>query len=77
MEKERGVKAFQLSGGNIIEDVPEIKEVEPLYNLWNNFYRTIDTGTNYNVSGEDGRAALELAIKISDHIKKNNESFTV
>lgn len=69
--KKRRVKAFSLSRGNIVEELPEIKEVEPLWNLWINFYKTITTGKNYNVTGEDGRRALELAIRISDHIKKN------
>jgi predicted dehydrogenase len=71
--KKRRVKTFKLSGGNIIEDVPEIEDIEPLRNLWTNFYLSITTGQNYNVTGEDGRNALELALRISEHIKKNME----
>ncbi|MCP5102774.1 MAG: hypothetical protein GY950_05330, partial [bacterium] len=67
----RRVKAFALSKGTIVEDLPEIEEVEPLRNLWDNFRRTIVSGQNYNVTGEDGRRALELALRISEHIKKN------
>lgn len=69
--KKRRVKKFALSRGDIVEDIPEIEEVEPLRNLWVNFYKTITTGKNYNVTGEDGRRALELALRISEHIKKN------
>lgn len=69
--KKRRVKAFSLSGGDIVEDLPEIAEVEPLKNLWDNFYKTIVTGKNYNVTGEDGRRALELAIRIAESITSN------
>ncbi|MGE5342061.1 MAG: Gfo/Idh/MocA family protein [Candidatus Omnitrophota bacterium] len=69
--KKREVKTFSLSHGNIIEDTPQIPEVEPLWNLWFNFYKTITTGTNYNVTGQDGRRALELAIQIVDNIREN------
>ncbi|MCP4216896.1 MAG: Gfo/Idh/MocA family oxidoreductase [bacterium] len=69
----RRVKMFAMSKGEIVEDIPKIEEVEPLYNLWNNFYKTITTDTNYNVTGEDARRALDLALQISAHIKKNME----
>ena len=69
--KKRRVKAFTLSNGTIIEDIPEIGEVEPLRTLWVNFYKTITSGQNFNVTGEDGRKALEVAIKISEHMEKN------
>ncbi|MCP5048115.1 MAG: gfo/Idh/MocA family oxidoreductase, partial [bacterium] len=69
--KKRRVKHFTLSNGNIVEDLPEMEDVEPLWNLWVNFYKTITTGKNYNVSGPDARKALALAIRIADHIQKN------
>lgn len=69
--KKRRVKKFELSNGNIIEDIPIIQEIEPLRSLWTNFYKTINTGQNYNVTGEEGRDALQLAIRISEHIQKN------
>lgn len=69
--KKRRVKTFALSQGNILEDLPEIHDIEPLRNLWVNFHKTITTGRNYNVTGEDGRKALELAIRITDHIQQN------
>lgn len=71
--KKRRVKTFVLSNGNVIEDIPEIEDVEPLRNLWVNFYKTITTGENYNVTGEEGRNALALAIRISERIRKNME----
>ena len=69
--RKRRVKAFTLANGTIIENIPEIEEVEPLRTLWVNFFKTITSGQNFNVTGEDGRKALEVAIKISEHIKKN------
>jgi predicted dehydrogenase len=69
--KKRRVKSFSLTNGNIVESLPEIKEVEPLRNLWINFYKTVTTGQNYNVTGQEARNALELAIRISNHIQKN------
>ncbi len=69
--KKRTVKTFALSQGNIVENIPDIKDVEPLYSLWSNFYNSIAAGNNNNVSGEDGRKALELAIKISECIHEN------
>ena len=62
--KERSVKMFQLQNGQIRENVPHIDDVEPLSNLWRNFYRTIAGEGNFNVSGRDGRAALQLALAI-------------
>lgn len=66
--KKKRVKMFELAKGNIIEEIPEIDQVEPLLNLWNNFLKTIETGKNYNVTGYDGREALKLALRISDSI---------
>jgi predicted dehydrogenase len=69
--KKRRVKKFELNNGNIIEDIPVIQEIEPLWSLWINFYKTITTEKNYNVTGEEGRNALQLAIRISEHIQRN------
>lgn len=69
--KKRRVKRFALAKGEILEDIPDIGEVEPLWNLWVNFNKTVTTGVNHNVTGEDGCRALELAIRIADHIKQN------
>ena len=62
------VKKFSLKGGNILEEVPEIPPVEPLYNLWMNFYRSITTGKNLNVTGAESRSALKVAKQIVDKI---------
>ncbi|MCX6583904.1 MAG: Gfo/Idh/MocA family oxidoreductase [Candidatus Aminicenantes bacterium] len=72
--KKRTVKTFALAQGNFVENIPDINDVEPLYTLWSNFYNSIAAdaaGKNDNVSGEDGRKALELAIMISEHIREN------
>jgi hypothetical protein len=71
--KKKRVKTFALSRGNILEDIPVIDDIEPLRTMWINFYNTIVSGENYNVTGIEGRNALELAIKISERIKKNME----
>ncbi len=63
------VKTYGMKDGNIFEIKPEIKNVEPLYNLWMNFYKTITTKTNYNVTAEDATKALKLAIEIAEKIK--------
>jgi predicted dehydrogenase len=63
--KERSVKMIQLQNGQIRENIPQIPNIEPLYNLWQNFFKTITSGNNCNVTGRDGRAALQLALDIS------------
>ncbi len=67
--KKKRAKVYRIEGTEISEDIPAIEDVEPLFNLWNNFYKTITTGKNYNVTGVDGRNALELADKVSNSIK--------
>ena len=62
------VKKFSLEGGKILEEVPDIPPVEPLYNLWMNFYRSITTGKNLNVTGAESRSALKVAKQIVDKI---------
>ncbi|MGD2084927.1 MAG: Gfo/Idh/MocA family oxidoreductase [Candidatus Aminicenantes bacterium] len=71
--KKKRVKTFALSKGDILEDIPVIDDVEPLHTMWMNFYHSITTGENHNVTGIEGRNALELAIRISERIKKNME----
>lgn len=66
--KERSVKIIQLQNGQIRENIPQIPNIEPLYNLWQNFFKTIASGSNCNVTGRDGRAALQLALDISASI---------
>ncbi len=67
--KKRSVKMFQLRDGQILENIPQIDDVEPLANLWRNFHRTIAGEGDFNVSGRDGRAALQLALAISDRLQ--------
>ncbi|MCJ7525218.1 MAG: Gfo/Idh/MocA family oxidoreductase [Candidatus Aminicenantes bacterium] len=67
--KKRSVKMFQLRDGQILENIPQIDDVEPLYNLWLNFYKTVAGAGNFNVSGHDGRAALQLALSILDRLQ--------
>jgi predicted dehydrogenase len=66
--KERSVKMIQLQNGQIRQNIPQIPNIEPLYSLWQNFFKTIASGSNFNVTGRDGRAALRLALDISASI---------
>jgi predicted dehydrogenase len=66
---KKSVKVFQLHGGQIRESVPSIEAVEPLANLWHNFQRTVAGEGEFNVTGRDGRAALQLALSISNSLQ--------
>lgn len=70
--KQRRVKIMKLQGREIVEHIPDIRDVEPLISLWTNFHKTASTGTNWNVTGEDGRDALALAIAIGESIQGKN-----
>ncbi len=67
--KDKQVKQFGIKDGQIFEASPEIQTVEPLYNLWMNFYKTIVEEKNYNVTAEDATNALKLAIDIANRIE--------
>ncbi len=67
--KQRRVKAYRLFNREIVEDIPEIEDVEPLYNLWKNFFASITCGGNYNVTAQEARNALQVAIRIRDSIE--------
>ena len=67
--KARSVKMFQLRDGRIMEEFPRIEDVEPLASLWRNFQRTVAGEGDFIVSGRDGRAALQLALSISDRLQ--------
>jgi predicted dehydrogenase len=41
----RSVKTIRLQNGQILENVPAIPNVEPLYNLWQNFMQTVAGGS--------------------------------
>lgn len=67
--KTRSVKMFQLRDGKILEEFPRIEDVEPLAGLWRNFAGTVAGREGFVVSGRDGRAALQLALSISDRLR--------
>lgn len=71
--KKKRLKKYSLQNGQIKEEIPDIEQKEPLYNFWMNFNKTLTTGKNYNVTAEEARNALRIALLISDHIKKNIE----
>jgi len=66
--KKKRVKVYELKDGMVKENIPEIEDVEPLKNLWNNFYLTAKTGVNHNVTGQEGRDALALALEVSSNV---------
>jgi predicted dehydrogenase len=59
--QSRRVKMFQLRDGRIAEELPQIEDVEPLAAMWRQFGRAAAGAGGRIVSGEDARAALELA----------------
>jgi predicted dehydrogenase len=65
---DRSVKVVQLQNGRICQSTPPVASVEPLYNLWQNFLKTVAGEGACSVSGADGRAALALALEISASI---------
>lgn len=69
--KDQQVKFLQLKDREVIEQNPVVERAEPLRNLWQRFHRTVTESLPLSVSGEEGKQALELAIAISNAIKKN------
>ncbi len=67
--KERTVKVFQLRDGKIEADFPKVENVEPLANLWRNFHGVASGAGGSVVSGREGRAALQLALSISERLQ--------
>jgi predicted dehydrogenase len=67
--KKQRVKTYSLNQGQIDEEIPEIQQVEPLFTLWNNFQKSITGGSHHNVTAEQARSALQIAIHILEHIK--------
>ena len=67
--KKRRVKSYRLKNSEILNEIPEIEDTEPLYTLWLNFYRTISGDPNSNVTAADAKTALQLALNISNHIQ--------
>ncbi len=57
----RRVKMFQLRDGRIVEELPQIEDVEPLASMWRRFGHAVAGEGGRIVSGRDARAALELA----------------
>lgn len=66
--KKQRVKHYGLKKGRIIEEIPEISPVEPLYSLWKNYYRSLIGEPHVNVSGNEARNALEVALRILQNI---------
>ena len=68
----------KLSGELTMEEIP-VKKEEPLKLELSNFIECVATQKEPMVSGEDGKKALELAIKIVENMKilpgKNNTNF--
>lgn len=71
--QKKRVKNYGINKGEIFENIPEINDVEPLKNLWNNFHKTVKTGKNYNVTANDATKALKLAKEIAERIENKNK----
>ncbi len=66
---KRRVKRYFLKGIEIIEDVPDIIDQEPLRNMWTQFGQAIMGQPHRIVSGPDARDALVMAHQIIVAIK--------
>lgn len=67
--KKQRVKAYSLVQGHIEEEIPEIRQMEPLFTLWSNFQKSITGDSHDNVTAQEARNALQIAIYILEHIK--------
>jgi len=67
--KKQRVKTYSLNQGQIDEEIPEIRQVEPLFTLWGNFQKSITGDSHDNVTAPEARNALQIAIHILEHIK--------
>jgi predicted dehydrogenase len=63
------VKTYGIKGGQIVEEIPEIPPVEPLFKMWTSFHKSCRTGKNQGVTGKEAQQALEVAIQILNHIE--------
>lgn len=72
--KDQQVKVLQLQDREVIEQNPVVERAEPLKNLWLRFHRTVNESLPLSVSGEEAGQALELAIAVSNAIKKNGKA---
>lgn len=66
---KRRVKRYVLQGTEIVEDIPQIEDQEPLKNMWTQFGRAVAGLPHRIVSGDDARNALLMAQQIVASIK--------
>jgi len=69
--KDRKAKVLRLQGKQVQEIKPDISPEEPLAVLWTNFFRTVSGESACSVTGEDGLAALQLAVAITKAIDES------
>jgi len=73
--KEQEVKGFGLSGKTIVPIDIVVNKQEPLRAELEAFLGCVRTRTRPLVSGEDGLAAVELAIRVADAIEESMRRF--
>ncbi len=66
---KKRIKRYYLKGIEIIEDIPEIVDQEPLANMWSHFGLAIQGKSHRIVSGEEARDALVMAQRIVSAIR--------
>ncbi|MCX6555441.1 MAG: hypothetical protein NTZ12_10620, partial [Candidatus Aminicenantes bacterium] len=60
----RSVKTIRLQSGQIQENIPSIPNVEPLYNLWQNFLQTVAGGIPQgDAAFQDGSPRTDAALR--------------
>lgn len=73
--KEQEVKGYRLAGGSIVPANVTVKKKEPLRAELEAFLECVRDRSRPIVSGEDGRAAVDLAIRVGDAIEESMRAF--
>lgn len=73
--KEQEVKGYRLDGGTIVPLVVNVEKKEPLRAELESFVACVRNRTRPLVTGEDGLAAVELAIRVGRAIEESMRTF--
>jgi predicted dehydrogenase len=75
--KEQEVKGYRLSGKTVLPIDVTVTKQEPLRAELEAFVECVRTRTRPLVSGEDGLAAVELAIRVAKAIEESLKRFAI
>ncbi|HWW62296.1 MAG TPA: Gfo/Idh/MocA family oxidoreductase [Thermoanaerobaculia bacterium] len=74
--KEQEVKGYRLAGGSIVPANVSVEKKEPLRAELEAFLACVRDRSRPVVSGEDGLAAVDLAIRVGNAIEESMRAFT-